>query len=135
MKNFLKERQSNSHTNKENCESQLHYNFEKKLRAGEKAGKQKEKDAFVQRVNGYIETISLQNKHQKNSFRVPRQLFDQNPKKSQKAPSRKSSRDRIASLNKKLKNEKEINKNLQKCIIQIQKMLWERNDRLELLEQ
>lgn len=36
---------------------------------------------------------------------------------------------------KKLKAEKEVNRNLQKCLIEIQKMLWERNERLEKLEE
>ena len=31
--------------------------------------------------------------------------------------------------------EREMNRNLQKCIIEIQKMLWDRSDRLEQLEE
>lgn len=54
MKTFLKERSTSGHINKENHDSQLLYNFEKKLRVVEKPRGQREKDAFVERVNGYI---------------------------------------------------------------------------------
>jgi hypothetical protein len=75
----------------------------------------------VERVNGYIETISLQNKPSKHN---PRAALNAHPKKPSKTASRNSSVERAGSLSKQLKAEREINKNLQKCIIEIQKILW-----------
>lgn len=117
MKTFLKER-TVTHCNKENSDSQLLYNFQKKARAGDKEPRRKDKDAFVERVNGYIESITLQNKMAKPTAHIPRQLFEiKSKKEKEKAVSRNSSRDKVASLSKKLKAEKAINKNLQKAII------------------
>lgn len=80
----MKSREKGGH-NKENSSSLLR-NFEKKLRLDEDGfKKRKPNDAFVERVNGYIETISSQNRN-KNNKGIKGELFEQQPRKESSKP-------------------------------------------------
>lgn len=111
----------NSIANKEN---NLLYSFSKNLKSKQDSSIKmpKERGNFIDRVNGYIETISSQKK-----------LTAKDSKKSSVSnKTRKFSRphDEVESLANRIKEERQINRNLQKCIIEIQQMLWDRSERL-----
>jgi hypothetical protein len=75
----------------------------------------------VDRVNGYIETISSQNKPSRRSSKPSKNnhpsLRESRSKIRDTKPPNPSPKETAATLSKRIKTERDINKNLQKCII------------------